>query len=78
MVGKPIEKRGCHLGIAENAWPLAEGEVGRDDDRGTLIEPADHMEKQLAAGLGERQIAEFIEDDEVEAGKIIGEPPLTS
>lgn len=34
------------------------------------------MEEQLAAGLREGQIAEFIEDDEVEAGHIIGEPSL--
>jgi hypothetical protein len=26
------------------------------------------MEQQLAAGLRERQIAKFVEDDEVEAG----------
>ena len=36
------------------------------------------MEQELPAGLGERQIAEFIQDDEVEAGKIIGEAPLTA
>src|ERR1700759_3526368 len=34
------------------------------------------MEEQLAAGLGERQIAEFIEHDEVEAGQIVGESTL--
>jgi len=26
-----------------------------------LVEPADEMEQQLAAGLGERQVAEFVE-----------------
>jgi hypothetical protein len=31
------------------------------------------MEKQLAAGLGEGEIAEFVEDDEVEAGQMIGD-----
>ena len=36
------------------------------------------MEKQLAACLCERQIAGFVQDDEVETGEIIGEPPLTS
>jgi hypothetical protein len=35
------------------------------------------MEQQLTTGLGKRQIAEFIEDDEVEAGEVIGKPPLT-
>ncbi len=32
------------------------------------------MEEELAAGLGDGQIAEFIEDDEVHAGEVIGEP----
>ena len=36
------------------------------------------MEQKLAAGLGERQIAEFVEDDEVHASQMIGEPTLPS
>ena len=31
------------------------------------------MEQELAAGLGERQVAELVEDDEIEAGKLVGE-----
>src|SRR5580704_3690241 len=36
------------------------------------------MEQQLTAGLGEGEIAEFIEDDKVKAREIIGEPSLAS
>ena len=36
------------------------------------------MEQQLAAGLREGQIAEFVEDDEVQASETIGEPSLAS
>jgi len=36
------------------------------------------MEQELAARLSEWQIAEFIENDEVHAGQVIGEPTLTS
>ena len=36
------------------------------------------MEQQLPAGLSEGKIAEFVEDDEVHARKIIGDAPLTS
>jgi hypothetical protein len=32
------------------------------------------VEQELAAGLGEGQIAEFVEDDEVHAGQMFGEP----
>ena len=36
------------------------------------------MEQELAAGLGEGQIAELVEDDEVEAAKMIGGPALAA
>ena len=77
-MGEAVEQRGRHFRIAEDARPFAEGEVGGDDDRGALIETADEMEQQLPAGLGEGEIAEFVEDDEVEAREIIGEPSLAA
>lgn len=76
VMGQPVEQRGGHLGVAEDAGPFTEGEVRGDDDRRALVEPADEMEQELAAGLSEGQVAEFIEDDEVEAGQLIGEPTL--
>jgi hypothetical protein len=51
MVGQAVEQRGGHLGFAEDARRFAEGEVGADDDRGALVEPADEVEQELAAGL---------------------------
>lgn len=53
-------------------------EIGGGDDRGAFVEPADEMKQELAAGLGEGQIAEFVENDEVQAGQVISEPPLAS
>jgi len=76
VVSEAIEQRRRHLRIAEHARPFAESEVGRDDDRGPLIEAADQVEQQLPAGLSEGEIAEFVEDDEVEAGEIIGKASL--
>src|SRR5262245_13681200 len=75
-MGQPIEQRGRHLRVAEYAGPVAKREIGSDNDGGALVEPADQMEEQLAASLSERQIAEFVEDDKVEPGQIIGEPSL--
>ena len=78
MVREAVEQRGGHLGIAKNSRPFAEGEVGRDDDRGALVEAADQVEQQLAARLREWQITQFVEDDEVETGEIIGKPSLAA
>ena len=63
-MGQAVEERGCHLGVAEDARPFAKGQVGGDDDGSALVEPADQMKEQLAAGLSEEQIAEFVEHDE--------------
>lgn len=54
MVGEPVEKRRGHLGVAEDGGPFAEGEVCGDDDRGSLVDAADEVEQELAAGLRER------------------------
>src|SRR5208283_4170324 len=75
-MGEAIEQRRGHLGVAEHARPFAEGEIGGDEDRGALVEPADEVEEELTAGLGERQVAELVEDDEVHAGEIIGDAAL--
>ena len=78
MVGEPIEERGGHLGVAEDAGPFAEGEVRGDHDGGLLVEAADEVEQQLPAGLGEGQVAEFVEHHEVETAEQVGRAPLSA
>jgi hypothetical protein len=78
VVREAVEQRGGHFGITKNTRPLAEGEIRGDDDGRAFVEAADGVEQQLAAGLSERQIAELVEDDEVETGEEVGEPALTS
>ena len=77
MLGREVIAR-CHLGVAEDGRPFAEGQVGGDDHRGLLIEPADEVEQELPAGLGKGQVAALVENDDVDAGQIIGEPSLPS
>jgi hypothetical protein len=55
-MGEPVEERRGHLGVAEDGGPFGEGQVGGDQDRGALVERADQMEEQLAAGLRENYI----------------------
>jgi hypothetical protein len=73
VMGQPIQHGGGHLGVAEDLRPIGEGEVGGDQQRRVLIELADQMEQQLAAGLAERQIAEFVDDDEIVAQQLLGQ-----
>jgi hypothetical protein len=64
--------------LAEHAGPFAKRQIGRDDDGRALVEPADEVEQQLAAGLCKREVAEFVENDEVQPGQMFGDPALSS
>ncbi len=49
VMGDPIEECGGHLGITEHSGPLAEAEVGGDNDANTLVGLAEQVEQQGAA-----------------------------
>lgn len=76
VVREPVEERCGHLRVGEHAGPFGEAEVRGDDDRGPLVKPADQMEQQLPARLGEGQVAEFVHDNEVDADEAVGDAPL--
>ena len=77
-MGEPVEQGRGHLGVAEDRGPFAESEVGGKEDGGLLLGPADEVEQELAAGLGEGQVAELVEHDEVHAAQMIGHAPLAA
>ena len=72
-MGETVEQRRRHLCVAEDAGPFAEAEVCGDDDAGALVELAEQMEQQRPARGAERQVAKFVEDDEVGIGKPSGD-----
>ena len=78
VMGQPVEQRGRHFGIAKHARPFTERKIGGDDDGGALVEPADEVEQELSARLGEGKIAQLVENDEIHAGQMLGEPALPS
>ncbi len=76
VMGKPVEKSGRHLRVTEDARPFPERQVEGDDDRCAFVEFADQMEQELSACLGEWQVSQLIEDQEIETGDQIGGPAL--
>jgi len=54
-----------HLGVAEDGGPFTEGQVGGDHDAGALVELAQQVEEQGAAGLAEGQVAELVQDHQI-------------
>jgi hypothetical protein len=67
-----------HLGIDKNTRPSTDGDIGRHDDGDALVALADQIELQLTAGLGEGQIAEFIEREEVSLHEMFCAPSLSA
>jgi len=68
-MGETVEQSRRHLRVAEHGGPFAKAQIGRDDDAGPLVELAQQMEEQRSAGGAERQVAQFVQDDEVRVGK---------
>ena len=71
MMGQAIEHGGRHFGVAEHLGPVGEGKIGGDEQRGVFVKLADQVEQQLPARLAERQIAEFVDDDEIVAQQLL-------
>jgi len=71
MPPEAVEQHSDHLGVAEDVRPFSQGEIGRGDNRGALVETAEQVEQQLRARLRERLVAQFVQGDEVEAREIV-------
>jgi len=55
VMGQPVQERRGHLGVAEDAGPFPEGEVGGDHHAGVLVELGEEVEEQGPARLAEGQ-----------------------
>src|SRR5882724_6661240 len=53
VMEQAVEDGGCHHGVAEHCSPLADRAIAGDQHAAPLVEPADQMKQQQAAGLSE-------------------------
>ena len=74
-MGQAVEQRRGQLGIDEDARPFGKDQVGRDDHAGVLVELRQQVKQERAARLGEGQVAEFVEDHEIQVHQLMGEAP---
>ena len=62
---EPVDERdgaGC---VGEDAVPLREGQVGRDDDRASGFVPSgDNLEEQVCGAVVVGHVAELIDDEQ--------------
>ena len=73
-VEEPVEKRGGHDLVAEDATPLLEVLVGREHGRGVPVAPVDKLEEKDCATLGHGQVADLVHDEEHRVGEGLEAP----
>ena len=74
-MGETIEQCCGHFGIAKDAGPFTEAQVGGDDDTGAFIKLAQKMEEQCTSRGAERQVSQLIQDHQVGLDQRLGDLP---
>lgn len=62
-----VKETGGEPLVAEDGFPCAERKVGGEEEGDALGEGGDGLEEEVCARFGERDVAEFVEDDELGA-----------
>ncbi len=65
MVREPVQQGGGHAFALEDLVPVAEREIAGDQQAAAFVAVGEHLEQQLGSGAAERQVAEFIDDQQV-------------
>ena len=70
MVGEAAQQRAGEPFRPEDLGPLVEGQVGGHQDRAPLVALAEDFEEQFRPGVGQGHEAQFVDDEELEAGQL--------
>ena len=70
VVGEPVQQRAGEAFRPEDRSPFVEGQVGGDQDGTPLIPLAEDLEEEFRSGGGQGHEAQFVDDQQVEAGQI--------
>ena len=64
VLKQAIKERGGDNGIAEDLTPFGEAAVGGEDHGALLVAGVDELEEQVAAAGNDRQVSDFIHDQQ--------------
>src|ERR671918_862089 len=67
-MGEAIDDGLGESGVGEHLGPLSERQVGGDDQRAALVAFGEHLEDQFGGAIGECEVAQLVQDDELGAG----------
>ena len=69
MVKQAVEQGRGDDGIAEELAPFGEAAVGGEDHGAFFVAGVDELEEQIAAAWHDRQVADFVDDEERRAAR---------
>ena len=80
VVGEPVQQCAGEAFRSEHLGPLVERQVGGDQDGAALVALPEDLEEQFRSGGGQGDEAQFVDDQQAEAGQIPlqGEQPSPS
>jgi hypothetical protein len=55
---------------SSKGWSIPQRKIRRDDGRAAFVTLAEYFEEKLRAGLRERHIAEFVDDEQFDGGEL--------
>ena len=73
-MGQAVQHRSGQPFTAHHFGPLFKGQIGRDDQAGAFIRPADYVEQQFRPGLGERDVTEFVQQQDIQPFQVFVQP----
>ncbi len=65
MVSQPVQQRRRHPFSLEDLVPFAERQVAGDQQAAPFVAIGKHLEQQFGTGSAEREIAQFVADQQV-------------
>jgi hypothetical protein len=69
VVEQPVEQRGGDDGVAEHIAPFRKAAVRSQDHGALLVSCIDELEEQITAAGNDRQVADFIDDEQRETAE---------
>ena len=70
MMQQSVEQGGGDDGIAKNLTPFGKSAVGGEDHGALLVAGVDQLEEQITGGRADREVSDFIDDQELRAAEI--------
>ena len=68
VVQQSVEQRGGHYGVAEDLSPFGKAAIRGEDHGAFFIASVDQLEEQIGPALGDRQVADLIDDKQCGTG----------